>query len=47
MMGFIVDVIERESPTRCAMVTIDQDGGRREWTFGEIAPRPLGLLPRT
>lgn len=36
-MGCIADVIERESPTRCAMVTIDQDGGRREWTFGEIA----------
>ncbi len=42
-MNFIEDVLERFPAARTALVTIDRDGRRREWGFGELVARSAGL----
>lgn len=36
-MNFARDVVETADPQRLALVERPRDGGRREWTFGEVA----------
>jgi acyl-coenzyme A synthetase/AMP-(fatty) acid ligase len=36
-MNFAVDVVEAAAPGQRALVELARDGGRREWTFGELA----------
>ena len=36
-MNFARDVVERQDPGARALVEIARDGGRREWSFGEVA----------
>lgn len=36
-MNFAADVVAAADPARLAMVELDRAGGRREWTFGEVA----------
>ena len=36
-VNFATDVVEKAPPGERALVEIARDGGRREWTFGEVA----------
>src|SRR3954452_7414374 len=36
-MNFARDVVEAADPGRLALVELARDGGRREWSFGEVA----------
>jgi acyl-coenzyme A synthetase/AMP-(fatty) acid ligase len=42
-MNFIEDVLERFPAARPALVTISNEGERREWGFGELIARSAGL----
>ncbi len=42
-MNFSRDVVDAAPPDRLALVELSRDGGRREWTFGEIAERSAAL----
>src|SRR3954468_20009 len=36
-MNFARDVVEAADPGRLALVELARDGGRREWSFGEVS----------
>jgi acetyl-CoA synthetase len=36
-MNFARDIVDAADPARVALVALDRDGGRREWSFGEVA----------
>jgi acetyl-CoA synthetase len=36
-MNYARDVVDAADPARLALVELARDGGRREWTFGEVA----------
>src|SRR3954463_3728624 len=36
-MNFARDVVEAADPGRLALVVLARDGGRREWSFGEVS----------
>ena len=42
-MNFTRDFVDAQPPERLALVTLDRDGTRREWTFGEVADRSARL----
>src|SRR3954449_1383460 len=42
-MNFARDVVDAADPGRRALVALDRDGGRREWSFGEVAERSGAL----
>ena len=42
-MNFARDVVDHAPPDRLAMVELDRDGRRREWSFGEVADRSARL----
>ena len=42
-MNFARDLVDAADPGRLALVELDQAGGRREWTFGEVAERSAAL----
>ncbi|MFN8114212.1 MAG: AMP-binding protein [Solirubrobacterales bacterium] len=42
-MNFTEDVLSSFPAARLAMVTVAEDGGRREWGFGEVLMRSSGL----
>jgi acyl-coenzyme A synthetase/AMP-(fatty) acid ligase len=42
-MNFARDVVEAAPPDRLALVELPRDGGRREWSFGEVADRSARL----
>ncbi len=42
-MNFARDVVEQAPPERRALVELQRDGRRREWTFGEVAQRSAAL----
>jgi acyl-coenzyme A synthetase/AMP-(fatty) acid ligase len=42
-MNFARDVVDAAPPGRRALVELTRDGGRREWSFGEVAHRSAGL----
>ncbi len=42
-MNFARDVVDRAAPDRTALVELARDGGRREWTFAEVADRSARL----
>jgi acyl-coenzyme A synthetase/AMP-(fatty) acid ligase len=42
-MNFARDVVEAVPPARLALLELDRDGRRREWTFGEVCERAVRL----
>ncbi len=42
-MNFARDLVDAADPGRLALVELDRAGGRREWTFGEVAERSAAL----
>ena len=42
-LNFARDVVEAAPPGRRAIVELARDGGRREWSFGEVAERAGAL----
>jgi len=42
-VNFARDVVDAAPPRRLALVELARDGGRREWTFGEVAERSARL----
>ncbi|MDX6730009.1 MAG: acetyl-CoA synthetase, partial [Baekduia sp.] len=42
-MNFARDLVDASDPGRRALVALDRDGGRREWSFGEVAERSGAL----
>jgi acetyl-CoA synthetase len=42
-MNFARDVVDSADPGRLALVELARGGGRREWTFGEVAARSAAL----
>src|ERR671931_1143971 len=42
-MNIVEDVLERFPASKPALVTIDRDGERRVWAFGELIARSAGL----
>jgi acetyl-CoA synthetase len=42
-MNFARDLVDAADPARLALVTLDRDGGRREWSFGEVSERSAAL----
>ena len=46
MANFARDVVEAAPPGRRAIVELARDGGRREWSFGEVAARAGTLAGR-
>jgi acyl-coenzyme A synthetase/AMP-(fatty) acid ligase len=42
-MNFSRDVVEKADPSARALVELDRDGARREWTFGEVADQSARL----
>jgi acyl-coenzyme A synthetase/AMP-(fatty) acid ligase len=45
-VNFARDVVERAPPGARALVALARDGGRREWTFGQLAEAAAGLAGR-
>jgi acyl-coenzyme A synthetase/AMP-(fatty) acid ligase len=45
-MNFARDVVDRAPRDACAIVELAHDGGRREWTFGEVADASARLAGR-
>jgi acetyl-CoA synthetase len=43
VVNFARDVLDRRNPRDLALLELTRDGGRREWTFGEIADRSARL----
>jgi acetyl-CoA synthetase len=42
-VNFARDVVDAAEPSRLALVELARDGGRREWSFGEVAERSARL----
>ena len=42
-MNFSRDVVDTADPNARALVELNRDGVRREWTFGEVADRSARL----
>ena len=42
-MNFARDLVDAARPDRLALLELARDGGRREWTFGEVADRSARL----
>ena len=42
-MNFARDLVDAADPGRLALVELDRSGGRREWTFGQVAERSGAL----
>jgi acetyl-CoA synthetase len=42
-MNFARDVVEAAPPERSALIELDRDGRRREWSFGEVSDRSARL----
>jgi acyl-coenzyme A synthetase/AMP-(fatty) acid ligase len=42
-MNFARDLVDAADPGRLALVELERSGGRREWTFGEVAERSAAL----
>jgi acyl-coenzyme A synthetase/AMP-(fatty) acid ligase len=42
-MNFARDLVDAADPGRRALVAVDREGGRREWTFGEVSERSGAL----
>jgi acyl-coenzyme A synthetase/AMP-(fatty) acid ligase len=42
-MNFARDLVDAADPARLALVALDRDGGRREWSFGEVSARSAAL----
>jgi acetyl-CoA synthetase len=42
-MNFARDLVDAADPARLALVALDRDGGRREWSFGDVAARSAAL----
>jgi acyl-coenzyme A synthetase/AMP-(fatty) acid ligase len=42
-MNFARDLVDAADPARRALVALDRDGGRREWSFGEVSERSGAL----
>jgi acetyl-CoA synthetase len=42
-MNFARDLVDAADPRRPALVALDRDGGRREWSFGEVSQRSGAL----
>jgi acyl-coenzyme A synthetase/AMP-(fatty) acid ligase len=42
-MNFARDLVDAAPPGRLALVALDRDGGRREWSFGEVSARSGAL----
>ena len=42
-MNFARDLVDAADPGRLALVALDRDGGRREWSFGEVSERAAAL----
>lgn len=42
-MNFATDVVEAQDPHRRALLELARDGGRREWSFGEVSQRSGAL----
>jgi acetyl-CoA synthetase len=42
-MNFARDVVDAAAPSRLALLELARDGGRREWSFGEVAERSARL----
>jgi acyl-coenzyme A synthetase/AMP-(fatty) acid ligase len=45
-VNFARDVVEAADPRRLALVELARDGGRREWSFGEVAVEARALAGR-
>jgi acyl-coenzyme A synthetase/AMP-(fatty) acid ligase len=45
-VNFARDVVDSAPPQRRALVEVDRDGGRREWSFGQVAERSAQLAGR-
>src|SRR3954452_14537847 len=45
-MNFARDVVEAADPQRLALIARARDGGRREWSFGEVADDASQLAAR-
>ena len=46
MTNFAVDVVQSAPPDRLALVELARDGGRREWSFGDVARAARALAAR-
>jgi len=42
-MNFARDLVDAADPARLALVALDRDGGRHEWSFGEVSERSAAL----
>ena len=42
-MNFARDLVDAADPGRLALVALDRDGGRREWSFGEVSEGAAAL----
>jgi acetyl-CoA synthetase len=42
-MNFARDLVDAADPARLALVALDREGGRREWTFGEVSAGAAAL----
>ena len=42
-MNFARDLVDAADPARRALVALDRDGGRREWSFGAVSERAGAL----
>ena len=42
-MNFAREIVDASPPGRLAMIELARDGGRREWSFGEVADRSARL----
>ena len=42
-MNFARDLVDAADPARLALVALDRDGGRCEWSFGEVSERSAAL----
>jgi acetyl-CoA synthetase len=42
-MNFARDLVDAADPVRRALVALDRDGGRREWSFGDVSERAGAL----
>jgi acyl-coenzyme A synthetase/AMP-(fatty) acid ligase len=45
-VNFTRDIVETAAPGRRALVELARDGGRREWTFGEVSRAAAALAAR-
>jgi acyl-coenzyme A synthetase/AMP-(fatty) acid ligase len=45
-MNFARDVVDATKPEKLALIELGRDGGRREWTFGEVSSASTALAVR-